>query len=284
MNYVKTAMLLAALTAMLVIFGDLFGGRGGAIIALGLAGIMNFVMYWWSDSIVLRMYSAKEATAAEAPALHAAVRGLVLSANMPMPKVYIMDSETPNAFATGRNPSHAAVAVTTGIMNLLTTDELRGVLAHELAHIKNRDILIATVAATIAGAIGYLSHMAYFASLFGGSRDDDEGGSNPIVAIVMMIVAPLAAAVIQMAISRSREYGADEGGAAIAGNPRSLANALRKLDFYNRKAPMEEVNQATAHMFIVSPLSGGSMLRLFSTHPPIEERIKKLEAMAMAGR
>lgn len=285
MNYLKTAMLLAALTALLVFLGGAFGGRNGAITALVIAGVMNFVMYWWSDKIVLRMYSAKEAAEADAPALYATVRGLVTSAGMPMPKVYLMDNETPNAFATGRNPSHAAVAVTTGIMRLLTQDELRGVLAHELAHVRNRDILIATVAATIAGAIGYLSHMAYYAALFGGSRDDDRGGSNPIVAIVMMIVAPLAAMVIQMAISRSREYGADAGGAALSGSPLSLANALRKLDFYNRKIPMEGVNQATAHMFIVSPLSGGgSVLRLFSTHPPIEDRIKRLEAMAASGR
>ncbi|MBI5562282.1 MAG: zinc metalloprotease HtpX [Deltaproteobacteria bacterium] len=284
MNYLKTAMLLAALTALLVVFGGIFGGRHGAVIALALAGVMNFVMYWWSDSIVLRMYGAKEAAEADAPALFASVRGLALSAGLPVPRVYIMDQEAPNAFATGRNPAHAAVAVTTGIMNLLTNDELRGVLSHELAHVRNRDILIATVAATIAGAISYLSHMAYYAAIFRGGRDDDDRGSNPIVAIVMMIVAPLAAAVIQMAISRSREYGADAGGAAISGSPLSLANALRKLDFYNRRMPMEEVSPATAHLFIVAPLSGASMLRLFSTHPPIEERIKRLEAMALAGR
>jgi len=280
MNYLKTAILLAAMTAMLVFFGGIFGGKNGAVIALVIAGVMNFVMYWWSDSIVLRMYSAKEAVEAESPGLYASVRSLAASANMPVPRIYIIRNETPNAFATGRNPSHAAVAVTTGIMGLLTTEELRGVLAHELAHVRNRDILISTVAATLAGAIGYLSHMAYFAALFGGrSRNDDDNGSSPFAAIVMMIVGPLAAAVIQMAISRSREFGADAGGAAIAGTPLSLANALRKLDFYNKKMPMEEVNQATAHMFIVSPLSGGGMLRLFSTHPPIEERIKRLQAM-----
>ncbi|MBI5885742.1 MAG: zinc metalloprotease HtpX [Deltaproteobacteria bacterium] len=279
MNYLKTAILLAVMTALLVFFGGIFGGRNGAVIALAFAGVMNFVMYWWSDAIVLRMYSAKEATEAEAPALYVSVRSLAAAANMPVPRVYIIQNETPNAFATGRSPAHAAVAVTTGIMNLLTTEELRGVLAHELAHVKNRDILISTIAATIAGAIGYLSHMAYFAALFGGSRRDDDNGSSPLAAIVMMIVGPLAAAIIQMAISRSREFGADAGGAAIAGTPLSLANALRKLDFYNKKMPMEEVNQATAHMFIVSPLSGGGVLRLFSTHPPIEERIKRLQAM-----
>lgn len=277
MNYLKTAVLLALLTAILVFFGGLMGGRQGAMIALLVAGVMNFVSYWYSDKIVLRMYRAKEVTEADAPGLYNIVRDLTMKANMPMPKVYIMEQETPNAFATGRNPDHAAVAVTTGIMKLLNREELTGVLAHELAHVMNRDILIATVAATIAGAISYLSQMAYFASLFGG-RDEREG-SNPLALIVMMIVAPLAAMVVQMAISRSREYGADAGGANIASNPIYLANALRKLDYYNKRIPMEVPNQATAHMFIVSPLSGGGMLKLFSTHPPIEERIKRLEAM-----
>lgn len=277
MNYLKTAVLLALLTALLVFFGGLVGGRQGAVIALLIAGVMNFVSYWYSDKIVLKMYRAKEVTETEAPGLYNIVRDLTMKANMPMPKVYMMEQETPNAFATGRNPEHAAVAVTTGIMKLLNKEELTGVLAHELAHVMNRDILIATVAATIAGAISYLSQMAYFSSLFGG-RDDREG-SNPVALIVMMIVAPLAAMVVQMAISRSREYGADAGGANIAGNPIYLANALRKLDFYNKRIPMEVPNQATAHMFIVSPLSGGGMLKLFSTHPPIEERIKRLEAM-----
>ncbi|MBI5468000.1 MAG: zinc metalloprotease HtpX [Deltaproteobacteria bacterium] len=277
MNYLKTAVLLALLTALLVFFGGLVGGRQGAVIALLIAGVMNFVSYWYSDKIVLKMYRAKEVTETEAPGLYNIVRDLTMKANMPMPRVYMMEQETPNAFATGRNPEHAAVAVTTGIMKLLNKEELTGVLAHELAHVMNRDILIATVAATIAGAISYLSQMAYFSSLFGG-RDDREG-SNPVALIVMMIVAPLAAMVVQMAISRSREYGADAGGANIAGNPIYLANALRKLDFYNKRIPMEVPNQATAHMFIVSPLSGGGMLKLFSTHPPIEERIKRLEAM-----
>lgn len=277
MNYLKTAILLAVLTALLVFFGGLMGGRQGAVIALIIAGVMNFVSYWYSDKIVLKMYGAREVTEGEAPDLYGIVRDLTMKANLPMPKVYIMQQETPNAFATGRNPEHAAVAVTTGIMKLLSKEELTGVLGHELAHVRNRDILIATVAATIAGAISYLSQMAYFASLFGG-RDEREG-SNPLALIVMMIVAPLAAMVIQMAISRSREYGADEGGAHIAGNPIYLANALRKLEYYNKRIPMAVPNQATAHMFIVSPLSGGSMMKLFSTHPPIEERIKKLEAM-----
>ncbi|MBI5586889.1 MAG: zinc metalloprotease HtpX [Deltaproteobacteria bacterium] len=278
MNYFKTAVLLAVLTALLVFFGNLMGGRQGAVIALVIAGVMNFVSYWFSDKIVLAMYGAKEVTEAEAPGLYNIVRDLTMKANMPMPKVYMMEQETPNAFATGRNPDHAAVAVTSGIMKLLNREELTGVLGHELAHVRNRDILIATVAATIAGAISYLSHMAYFASIFGG-RESEREGTNPIALVVMMIVAPLAAMIVQMAISRSREYGADAGGAGIAGNPIYLANALRKLDFYNKRIPMDVPNQATAHMFIVSPLSGGGLVKLFSTHPPIEERIKRLEAM-----
>lgn len=278
MNYLKTAVLLAVLTALLVFFGGLMGGRQGAVIALVIAGVMNFATYWFSDKIVLMMYRAKEVTEAEAPTLYTIVRDLTMKANMPMPRVYIMEQDTPNAFATGRNPHHAAVAVTSGILKLLNREELTGVLAHELAHVRNRDILISTIAATIAGAISYLSQMAYFASLFGG-RDDREG-HNPIALVVMMIVAPIAAMIVQMAISRSREYGADNGGANISGNPMYLANALRKLDYYNKRIPMEAPNQATAHMFIVSPLSGGGLVKLFSTHPPIEERIKRLEAMA----
>src|SRR5574337_368250 len=266
MNYLKTAVLLAVLTVLLVFFGELIGGKQGAVTALIFAGVMNFGTYWFSDKIVLMMYGAKPVEEKEAPELFGIVRDLTMKAGMPMPKVYMMATETPNAFATGRNPSHAAVAVTTGITRLLNKEELTGVIAHELSHIRNRDILISTVAATIAGAISYLSHLAYFASLFGGSRDDDRGG-NPLVAILMMVFAPIAAMIIQMAISRSREYGADTGGATLAGNPLYLANALRKLEYYNKRIPMPVSNEATAHMFIVSPLSGGSMLRLFSTHP-----------------
>lgn len=278
MNYIKTAVLLAVLTALLVFFGDLIGGRQGAFIALILAGVMNFVTYWFSDKIVLAMYGAKKVDETSAPDLVQIVRDLTMKAGLPMPNVYMMETETPNAFATGRNPDHAAVAVTTGIMKLLNREELIGVIGHELSHVRNRDILISTIAATIAGAISYLSQMAYFASIFGGSRDNDREG-NPIALIVMMIVAPIAAMIIQMAISRSREYGADIGGAKIAGNPLYLANALRKLDFFNKRIPMAVPNQATAHMFIVNPLSGGSLLKLFSTHPPIDDRIKRLEAM-----
>lgn len=278
MNYIKTAALLAVLTALLVLLGNVLGGRNGATVALMFAGVMNFVSYWFSDKIVLAMYGAKPVSEADAPALYRTVRDLTLKAGMPMPKVYIMNNDTPNAFATGRNPDHAAVAVTSGIMSLLSREELAGVIGHELSHIRNRDILIATIAATIAGAISYLSHMAYYASLFGGSRDDDRG-SNPLVSIATMIIAPIAAMIIQMAISRSREYGADEGGASLTGNPLYLADALRKLEYYNKRIPLPGDNGATAHMFIVSPLSGKSLVKLFSTHPPTEERIKRLEAM-----
>ena len=284
MNYVKTAMLLAVLTAVLVFFGGMLGGGRGAIFALVMAGAMNFFSYWFSDKIVLKMYRAKPVDEASAPGLYGIVRDLAMKNSMPMPKVYMMESSTPNAFATGRNPDHAVVAVTSGIMKILSKEELSGVIAHELAHITNRDILISTIAATIAGAISYIAYMAYFASLFGGSRSESKG-SNPFALILMMIVAPIAAGIIQMAISRSREYAADSGGARIAGNPLYLAEALRKLEYYNKKIPMpvrKETAQATAHMFIVSPLSGRSgMLRLFSTHPPMEERIRRLEAMAV---
>lgn len=279
MNFLKTTILLAVLTAILVFAGDAIGGRNGAMTALIFAGIMNFATYWWSDKIVLMMYGAKKVSEDELPELYSTVRSLTMQANMPMPKVYLMESETPNAFATGRNPNHAAVAVTTGIMRILTKDELSGVIGHELAHIRHRDILISTIAATIAGAISYLAHMAQWAAMFGG-RSNDERGGNPIGLIAMMIIAPLAAMLIQMAISRSREYVADEGGAEIAGHPLCLANALRKLETANKRVPMLNANEATAHMFIVNPLRGGGILKLFSTHPPIEERIRRLEAMA----
>ncbi|MEK6531233.1 MAG: zinc metalloprotease HtpX [Deltaproteobacteria bacterium] len=280
MNYLKTAALLAVLSALLVFFGSALGGRQGAIMALVFAGLMNFISYWFSDKIVLAMFRAKKVDEASAPELHSSIRDLTMKAGMPMPKVYIMENDTPNAFATGRNPEHGAVAVTTGIMKLLTKEELKGVLAHELSHIRNRDILISTIAATIAGAISYLSHIAYYAAIFGGrsSRDDDRGG-NPIALIVMMVVAPVAAMVVQLAISRGREYAADSGGAGMLGNPLPLAEALKKLEYYNKRIPMRLSNGSAAHMFIVSPLSGGSLLKLFSTHPPVAERVKRLEAM-----
>jgi len=279
MNNIKTLFLLVTLTLVLVWAGGALGGKQGMTIALIFALGMNFISYWFSDKIVLRMYKAKQVTEAEAPDLYSIVRSLVQKAGMPMPKVYMMDQEQPNAFATGRNPNHAAVAVTTGIMRILTREELQGVIGHELSHIKNRDILISTIAATIAGAISYLAQMAQWAMIFGGHRGDDDEGGSPIAAFVMMIVGPIAAMIIQMAISRSREYAADSGGAEIAGNPRYLAGALRKLHMASQKIPMH-ANPATSHMFIVNPFSGGGIVKLFSTHPPIEERIARLESMS----
>ena len=275
MNTLKTATLMVGLTLVLVWAGAAFGGQSGMTIALIFALAMNGFSYWFSDKIVLKMYKAQEVSESEAPELHSMVRRLSQRAELPMPKVYLINQDQPNAFATGRNPAHAAVAVTTGIMRILDQNELEGVIGHELSHIKHRDILIGTVAATVAAAISYLAHMAQWAMIFGG-RDDDDG--NPLVAIVMMIVAPIAAMLIQMAISRSREYAADAGGAAIEGNPRHLASALKKLHSVSHQIPMK-AEPATAHMFIVSPLSGKSMAKLFSTHPPMEERIARLESM-----
>jgi heat shock protein HtpX len=269
---------------MMVLFvaiGGALGGRSGMVMAIMIAAVMNVGMYWFSDKLVLRMYHAQPVTEAEAPELHAIVRILVQKAGMPMPKVYLIPEETPNAFATGRNPEHAVVAVTQGIMRILSREELAGVIAHELAHIKHRDMLTGTIVATMAGAISMLAQMAQWAMIFGGgrSRDDDEGGS-PIVAIVMMIVAPIAAMLVQMAISRTREFEADKGGAGIAGSPSGLANALLKLEKGSQLIPMHDAKPATAHMFIVNPLTGGGLLKLFSTHPPIEERVKRLNDMA----
>ncbi len=279
MNGVKTVVLMVTLTLMLVAAGAVIGGRSGMTIALLIAFGMNFVSYWFSDKIILKMYGAKPVTEAEAPELYSSVARLSQAAGLPMPKVYIMDQMQPNAFATGRNPAHGVVAVTTGILKILNREELDGVLAHELAHIKHRDILVGTIAATFAGAISYLAQMAQWTMLFGGRSDDREGGS-PIAAIVMMIVGPIAAMLVQMAISRSREYKADQGGAQIAGNPLYLANALRKLHVASHRIPMD-ANPATSHMFIVSPLSGGSVMKLFSTHPPMEERVARLESMRL---
>jgi len=278
MNGIKTMVLMVTLTLMLVFIGGLIGGRSGMTFALVMAFGMNFVTYWFSDKIVLRMYGARPVSESEAPELYSMVRRLAQRAELPMPKVYVMDQDQPNAFATGRNPNHGAVAVTTGIMRILAREELEGVIAHELAHIKHRDILVSTVAATIAGAISYLAQMAQWAMIFGGRSDNEREGGNPIAALVMMIVGPIAAMMIQMAISRSREYGADAGGARISGSPLYLAGALRKLHIASQKIPMD-ANPATSHMFIVNPLSGGGLLRLFSTHPPMEERISRLESM-----
>ena len=285
MNMLRTTILMALLTVLLVLAGGAIGGKNGMTMALVMAGVMNFVSYWFSDKIVLAMYGAHEVTEAESPQFFGMVRQLALQAGLPMPKVYLIESETPNAFATGRNPEHAAVAATTGILRILTREELMGVMAHELTHVRNRDILIGSIAATIAGAITYLAHMAQWAAMFGGGRDrDEEGGSGVFGLIVMAIVAPLAALLIQMAISRSREYGADKGGAEISGNPLYLANALRKLEMANKQIPMMQATEATAHMFIINPLSGGGLRSLFSTHPPMEERVRRLEAMTSGSR
>ena len=279
MNATKTVVLMVGLTVLLVFVGGAFGGRQGMIMAFMFAMVMNMFSYWFSDKIVLRMYGAKEVSEAEAPVLYSVTRDLAMKMNMPMPKVYIIPSDAPNAFATGRNPNHAAVAATEGILRLLTREELAGVMAHEMGHVRNRDILIGTIAATIAGAISMLANMAQWAMIFGGGRrDDDEGAGGMIGGIAMIILAPIAAALIQMAISRSREYEADATGARICGNPLSLASALRKLQASSQRVTLD-ANPATAHMFIVNPLRGGGLMNLFSTHPPMEERIARLESM-----
>lgn len=276
-NTLKTFVLMAALTGLFMVGGQALGGQHGMILALLIALAMNFFAYWNSDKMALAMSRAREVSEQEAPELHAIVASLARRAELPKPRVYIIDNPTPNAFATGRNPQHAAVAVTSGILQALNRQELEGVLAHEMAHIKNRDILISSLAAVMAGAISYLATMAQWAMVFGGGRDDDEGG-NPLAALLMMIVAPLAASLIQMAISRSREYIADATGARICGHPEALASALQKLTTFNQRQPMQ-VNPATAQMYIVNPLTGGALANLFSTHPPMEERIRRLLAM-----
>jgi heat shock protein HtpX len=277
MNTLKTFMLMAALTALFLVGGQLMAGQQGMVIALVLALGLNFFAYWNSDKMALSMNKARQLSPEEAPELHRIVEHLASRAGLPKPKVYIVNNPTPNAFATGRNPEHAAVAVTTGLLKMMERKELEGVLAHELGHIKNRDILISSIAAVMAGAISYLATMAQWAMIFGGRGRSGNGG-NPLTGLAMMIIAPLAAALIQMAISRSREYLADAQGAAISGNPHSLASALEKLTTYNRQLPMQ-VNPASAQMYIVNPLSKGMLAGLFSTHPPVEERMRRLRAM-----
>lgn len=279
MSTLKTTFLMAFLTVILVLAGSALGGQNGMVMAFLFALVMNGITYWYSDRIVLRMYGAKEIGPEEAPRLYRVVQDLTLRAHMPMPKLYLIPQKTPNAFATGRDEKHAAVAVTEGILDILSESELRGVLAHELSHVKNRDILIGTIAATMAGAISMLAYIAQWGLIFGGRGSDHREGGNPIVALAMIILAPLAAMLVQLAISRSREFGADATGAAISADPLSLANALRKLQRGVEKIPME-ANPATAHMFIVNPLTGGGLMTLFSTHPPLEERISRLEMMA----
>jgi heat shock protein HtpX len=277
-NQFRTVLLLGALTGLLLFFGKLIGGTRGMQIALIMAAAMNFFSYWFSDKIVLRMYSAQEVSPQEAPELYAMVDDLARQAEVPMPKVYIIPDESPNAFATGRNPEHAVVAVTQGILRLLTPTELKGVLAHEMGHVRNRDILIQSIAATLGGAIMVLADMARFSAMFGGSRDEEGRGSNALAGLLFAVLAPFAAMLIQMAISRSREYIADETGARLCHNPDSLANALEKLAYGTQQIPMQ-ANPATENMFIVSPLTGGGLMSLFSTHPPIEERVARLRAM-----
>jgi len=283
MNNLKTTFLLVLLTLLMIAIGGAIGGRGGMTIAFVMAMAMNLITYWFSDKIVLSMYGAKEVTQGEAPELYNIVSYLASRASIPMPKIYMIDNPTPNAFATGRNPDHAAVAVTSGIMGILSRDELTGVLGHELAHVQHRDILISTVAAAIAGAISMIANMAQWGMMFGGGRDEREGGAGGFIGtLVMIIVAPIAAMLVQMAISRSREFEADRGGALISGNPMSLANALRKLERGAQVIPMD-ANPATAHMFIVNPLTGNALFKLFSTHPPMEERIARLESMVVGS-
>ncbi|MCF6158352.1 MAG: zinc metalloprotease HtpX [wastewater metagenome] len=281
MNYFKTALLLIVLTALFIFVGTMVGGRQGAIFAFIMALGMNFFSYWFSDKIVLKMYGAREVSERDLPTYSGIVKELTMNAGMPMPKIYVIPTNAMNAFATGRNPSHAAVAVTDGLLSALTREELKGVLGHELSHIKNRDILISTIVATIAGAIMLLANMARWAAIFGGfgGRDDEGDRGGGLGLLVMAILAPIAALLIQMAISRSREYAADRGGASLTNNPLGLAGALEKLHRGAAARPID-ASQSTAHLFIVNPLSGRSFATLFSTHPPIEERIKRLRAMA----
>ncbi len=285
MNRLKTLILLATLTALLIWAGNALAGRAGLVVALGIAALMNFGTYWFSDRIILRMYGAQELRETEAPWLVSAVRELTLRSNLPMPKLYIIPEDAPNAFATGRNPNHAAVAVTQGLIGRLDREEVTAVIAHELGHIKNRDTLIMTLAATIAGALSMLANMAMWGAIFGAGRssEDEEQGSHPLAGLLGVLIAPIAAALIQMAISRSREFLADVAGARLTGNPMALASALRRIEYWSQKSPMQSGSPATAHLCIVNPFSGGGMARLFSTHPPTEVRIARLKAMALRG-
>lgn len=276
-NWIKTSILMAGIVALFGAMGAAIGGQQGMLIALVVGGAMNFWAYWFSDKAVLKMYNARQVDETTSPYLYNMVKGLAQRAGLPMPKVYIIDEDQPNAFATGRNPDNAAVAATSGIMRMLSERELRGVMAHELAHVKNRDILISTISATVAGAISMLANFGMF---LGGSRDG-ENRPNPIVSIAVMLLAPIAGMLIQMAISRTREFGADRGGAEIAGDPEALASALAKIDAYARGIPMHTADEhpETAQMMIMNPLSGGGLRGLFSTHPSTEERVARLRAM-----
>ncbi len=283
MNTMKTVFLMTLMMVVLLLIGDAFGGEQGLVMAFLFSLAMNFGMYWFSDKMVLMMYKAQEVTEAESPKLFRIIRKLSTEAQLPMPKVYIIPDETPNAFATGRNPAHAAVAATEGILRLLSDDELEGVIAHELTHVKHRDILTGTIVATMAGTITFLARMAGWAMMFGGGRRSDRDSGNGFAQLALLILAPLAAVLIQLAVSRSREFAADEGGAKISHKPLELASALRKLERGNETLPLQSAQPATSHLFIVNPLRGRSFMKLFSTHPPIEERIERLEHMATEG-
>ena len=274
-NMFKTAFLLTALTLLLLLLGQVFGGRNGMILALAVAAVMNFISYFYSDKIALAMYRARPVTREELPRAYAIVERLTQKVGIPMPKIYVIPTESPNAFATGRNPNHASVAVTQGILNLLNDDELEGVLAHELGHVRNRDILISSIAATVAGAITYLAEIGRWGMIFGGYDRDDNNRGGGFAALFMLILAPIAAVMIQLAVSRSREYQADETGAHFTGNPYALASALAKLDAYSKRMPMQ-ATPSTAHLFIVQPSLGKSLMNLFQTHPPIARRIERL--------
>jgi len=276
MNGLKTALLLGTLTGLLLFAGAALGGQNGLMIALMMTAVMNFGAYWFSDKIVLKMHGAKAVTREQAPKLYEIMEGLTAHAGLPMPKLYIVNSPAPNAFATGRNPSHAAVACTTGILEILDRSELEGVLAHELSHVANRDILISSIAATLAGAISSLAWFAQWGALLGGHSRDDNRGGNPIAMLAMIIIAPIAAAMIQMAVSRSREFEADATGAKFAGNPYGLANALQKLEEAGKRRPALNVSPTMNHLYISNPLRGQSFATLFSTHPPMQERIRRL--------
>ena len=274
-NTFKTAFLLTALTLLLIFIGRVLGGQNGMLIALIFAAVMNFVSYFFSDKIALAMYRAQPVTREELPGVYQVVERLAQKIGIPVPKIYVIPNDSPNAFATGRNPQHASVAVTQGILKLLNEEELEGVLAHELGHVRNRDILISSIAATIAGAITYLAHIAQWGMIFGGYERDREDRGGGLAALAMIILAPLAAMLIQLAVSRSREYQADETGAHFTGNPYALANALAKLDAYSKRLPMQ-ADPSTAHLFIIQPFVGQSLMNLFSTHPPIAKRIERL--------
>jgi heat shock protein HtpX len=279
MNTMKTTLLLGALTGLFLVVGNAIGGQSGMTLALVMAALMNFGAFFWSDKIVLRMYNAQPVGPSEAPELHAIVERLAMKAGIPMPKLYVIPDPALNAFATGRNPEHAAVAATEGILRAMNREELEGVLAHELSHVLNHDTLVSTVAATLAGAISWLAHLAYFLPM-GRSDDDDR---NPLVALFTLLLAPFAAMLIQLAVSRSREFGADASGARLVGYPDGLANALRKLQSAAERIPMRSADPATAHLFIVNPFSGRRLMNLFSTHPPLEERIARLMGMDRAA-